>query len=125
AGRQGTVTTTPVDSSGNPAAPCGSDICTMSLLGYDPLEYHSGRAPLEAAALGIDMGTGAWVFRLNPVTIIDGVLQDHSAGHITDAEGKALLQDFVARLQDPAFQIFPGVSYRNIMVDRQSPANSA
>lgn len=123
-GRQGTVETTPLDSSGNMAATCGSDICTMSLLGYDPLKYHSGRAPLEAAAMGIPMKSDDWIFRLNLVTIIDGVMQDHSAGHITDTESKALLQDFVARIEDPAWQIYHGVSYRNIMVDRQTPASS-
>src|SRR2546426_90414 len=64
-GRQGTVATTPE------GMPCGSDVCSMSLLGYDPLRYHKGRAPLEAAALGLDMTEADWVFRVNLVTIID------------------------------------------------------
>ncbi|MEE9211623.1 MAG: hypothetical protein V3U29_03120, partial [Phycisphaeraceae bacterium] len=84
-GRQGTVATTP------DGYPCGSDVCSMSLLGYDPHKYHKGRAPLEAAALGIDLAPTDWVFRVNLVTVIDGRMQDHSAGHIRSDEGRRLL----------------------------------
>ena len=113
-GRLGTVATTPK------GKPCGSDVCSMSLLGYDPTVYHDGRAPLEAAALGIDLDPADWVFRLNLVTIIDGVMQDHSAGHISSAEGERLLAEFTATALPPAFAgvtLYPGVSYRNLMVD--------
>lgn len=79
-GRQGTVNTTPKGMS------CGSDVCTMSLLGYDPLRFHTGRAPLEAAALGIEMTPTDWIFRVNLVTVVDGNMQDHSAGHISSSE---------------------------------------
>ena len=65
-GRQGTAVTTPA------GMPCGSDVCTMSLLGYDPAKYHRGRAPLEAAALGIEMSPSDWIFRVNLVTVIEG-----------------------------------------------------
>jgi len=111
-GRQGTVVTTP------PGFDCGSDVCTMSLLGYDPARYHRGRAPLEAAAMGIEMDPEAWVFRLNMVTILDGVMQDHSAGHISSRESHALLADLVAAYAPPGMEVVPGVSYRNILVDR-------
>ena len=110
-GRQGTVATTP------DGFPCGSDVCTMSLLGYDPKKYHTGRAPLEAAALGIDMHPTDWVFRVNLVTVIDGKMQDHSAGHITSEEGRQLLTSFADATDLPAITLYPGVSYRNIMVD--------
>lgn len=112
AGRQGTVATTPR------GMPCGSDVCSMSLLGYDPLKYHTGRAPLEAAALGIPLGPEDWIFRVNLVTVIDGLMQDHSAGHISDTEGRQLLEDFAPQCDLPGAELFPGVSYRNIMVDR-------
>lgn len=110
-GRQGTVATTPE------GMPCGSDVCTMSLLGYDPLRYHTGRAPLEAAALGIPLDESDWIFRVNLVTVIDGRMQDHSAGHISSEEGKRLLSEFAKRLDVPDMLLYPGVSYRNIMVD--------
>ena len=111
-GRQGTAVTTP------PGMPCGSDVCTMSLLGYDPARYHTGRAPLEAAALGIEMGDDDWIFRVNLVTVIDGKMQDHSAGHISSEEGRRLLEDVAANADLPGLALYPGVSYRNIMVDR-------
>ena len=110
-GRQGTVATTPQ------GFPCGSDVCSMSLLGYDPAVYHKGRAPLEAAALGIPLAPTDWVFRVNLVTVIDGKMQDHSAGHITSEEGRRLLEDLASHLEMPGMTLYPGVSYRNIMVD--------
>jgi len=111
-GRQGTVATTPA------GMPCGSDICCLSLLGYDPLKYHKGRAPLEAAALGIELTETDWVFRVNLVTVLDGKMQDHSAGHISNTEARQLLSDLAARLDLPDMTLYPGVSYRNILVDR-------
>jgi len=110
-GRQGTVATTP------PSMPCGSDVCSMSLLGYDPRQYHKGRAPLEAAALGIELSPTDWVFRVNLVTVIAGKMQDHSAGHIHSNEGRQLLADFARQIELPDMALYPGVSYRNIMVD--------
>jgi 2,3-bisphosphoglycerate-independent phosphoglycerate mutase len=110
-GRQGTAATTPK------GMPCGSDVCSMSLLGYDPLEYHKGRAPLEAAALGIELDPRDWIFRVNLVTVIDDHMQDHSAGHITNEEGERLLRDLASQLDVPDVTLYPGVSYRNIMVD--------
>jgi len=117
-GRQGTAATTPQ------GMPCGSDVCTMSLLGYDPRKYHKGRAPLEAAALGIDLTPDDWIFRVNFITVIDGLMQDHSAGHISDQEGRLLLTGLAEHLASQGYlsdmTLFPGVSYRNIMVDTSS-----
>ncbi|MEX0746041.1 MAG: cofactor-independent phosphoglycerate mutase [Phycisphaeraceae bacterium] len=111
-GRQGTVVTTPED------MPCGSDVCSMSLLGYDPARYHRGRAPLEAAALGIELDPRDWIFRVNLVTVLDGKMQDHSAGHISSREGETLIRDFAAQVGlPPGMLLYPGVSYRNILVD--------
>ncbi len=115
-GRQGTVATTPEGYS------AGSDLCCMSLLGYDPVRYHPGRAPLEAAAMGLDVKPGEWVFRCNLVTVVEGLMQDHSAGHISSAEGRKLLADFAAHVATlegtDGLTFFPGVSYRNLMVDK-------
>ena len=114
-GRLGTASTTPQ------GMPCGSDVCCMSVLGYDPKKYHKGRAPLEAAALGIPLNATDWIFRVNLVTVIDGLMQDHSAGHISDQEGRALLTEFAKGIETsgglPGMMLYPGVSYRNIMVD--------
>ena len=110
-GRQGTAVTTPEGFA------CGSDVCSMSLLGYDPARYHRGRAPLEAAAMGIALDPSDWVFRVNLVTICDGLMQDHSAGHISSDEGRQLLSDLAARQDLEGMTFYPGVSYRNILVD--------
>ena len=117
-GRMGTVNTTPA------GMPCGSDVCTMSLLGYDPAKYHRGRAPLEAAALGIDLKPTDWVFRVNLVTVIDALMQDHSAGHISNEEGRTLLAAFAETVDAPGMALYPGVSYRNIMVDSSGTPGS-
>ena len=116
-GRQGTVVTTPKGMA------CGSDVCSMSLLGYDPLRYHRGRAPLEAAALGIQTEPTDWIFRVNFITVADGLIQDHSAGHISSKEGRQLLSDLTRRVEIPGIALHPGVSYRNIMVDSSPQRN--
>jgi len=110
-GRQGTVVTTPE------GFICGSDVCSMNLLGYNPVKYHRGRAPLEAAALGIELAPTDWVFRVNLITVLDGRIQDHSAGHISCEEGQQLLADLAQVLAMPQMTLHPGVSYRNIMID--------
>src|SRR3984957_18846036 len=69
----------------------GSDVATMCLLGYDPAVYHTGRAPLEAAAQRIPLSPTDWVFRCNLVTTRDGLMKDHSAGGISNADAKVLI----------------------------------
>src|SRR2546421_307330 len=96
----------------------GSDVATMCLLGYDPAKYHTGRAPLEAAAQQIPLAPSDWVFRCNLVTVIDGVMKDHSAGGISDAEAQKLLGDLSRALNLPGFEFYNGVSYRNLLVYR-------
>jgi 2,3-bisphosphoglycerate-independent phosphoglycerate mutase len=96
----------------------GSDVATMCLLGYDPATYHTGRAPLEAAAQRIPLAASDWVFRCNLVTVIDGVMKDHSAGGISDAEAKRLMEDLSDHLKLNDFEFFTGVSYRNLLVYR-------
>jgi len=111
-GRQGLVRTVP--GSMDP----GSDVAQMSLLGYDPARYYTGRAPIEAAAQGIKLGASDWVFRCNLVTIADGKMADHSAGHITTEEGASLLRDLQTRVTDERLSFHPGVSYRHLLVCR-------
>jgi 2,3-bisphosphoglycerate-independent phosphoglycerate mutase len=115
-GKLGTVRTTP------PGYAAGSDVCTLCLLGYDPAIYHPGRAPLEAAAMGLKLDAADCVFRCNLVTIIEGVMLDHSAGHIGDKEARVLLEE-VRKVLAPdsattPLTFYPGVSYRNLMTFR-------
>src|SRR5690242_1954271 len=60
-----------------------SDVATLSLFGYDPVRYYTGRAPLEAVAMGIALGPDDWAIRCNLMTIEGGNLTDFTAGHIT------------------------------------------
>lgn len=111
-GRMGLVRTVPE------GFESGSDVATMTLLGYDPKIYHTGRAPLEAAAQHIPLSPTDWVFRCNLVTVADGIMKDHSAGGISDAEAQRLIRD-LARVVDLAgFEFYTGVSYRNLLVYR-------
>ena len=96
----------------------GSDVATMCLLGYDPAVYHTGRAPLEAAAQRIPLSPTDWVFRCNLVTVIDGVMKDHSSGGISDAEAKQLIGDLAKSIRIPGFEFHTGVSYRHLLVYR-------
>jgi 2,3-bisphosphoglycerate-independent phosphoglycerate mutase len=94
----------------------GSDVATMSLLGYDPRTYYTGRAPIEAEARGIDLAPDDLVFRCNLVTISDGLMADFSGGHIGQAEADALIAELNAHLGDDRIRFHAGVSYRNLMV---------
>src|SRR5580693_7899026 len=78
-----------------------SDVATLSLLGYDPTRYYTGRAPLEAAAMGIELGRDDWAIRCNLMTIAAGRLSDFTAGHITSAEGRSLMEAIQAELGRP------------------------
>src|SRR5215218_3404349 len=113
-GRQGLARTVP------DGFESGSDVATMTLLGYDPKVYHTGRAPLEAAAQNIPLSPTDWVFRCNLVTAVDGIMKDHSAGGITDAEAQRLIGDLSRSLDLAGFQFYTGVSYRNLLVYRGS-----
>ncbi len=111
-GRQGLVHTVP------DGFEPGSDVAQMSLLGYDPARYYTGRAPIEAAARNIRLGMDDWVFRCNLVTIADGLMADHSAGHITTEEGSSLIQELQKHISDERISLHTGVSYRHLLVTR-------
>ena len=95
-----------------------SDVATLSLFGYDPLQVYTGRAPLETAAMGIPLGPDDWAIRCNLVTVADGLMRDFTAGHIKNDDGKALIQAVNATLGTKHLEFHPGVSYRNILVHR-------
>ena len=98
--------------------PPGSDTANLSLLGYNPLEHFTGRAPLEAAAQGIDLGANDWAVRCNLVTVEDQVMKSFTAGHISSAEAAELIKTAQEKLGSPELQFYPGVSYRNLLVYR-------
>ncbi|HSG69184.1 MAG TPA: cofactor-independent phosphoglycerate mutase [Planctomycetaceae bacterium] len=99
--------------------PSGSDVGTMSLFGYDPLKYHTGRAPLEAAAQGIELAPDDWAIRCNLVTIADGIMKSFTAGQIPNDLGAELIQLMQkSQCGDPHWKFYPGVSYRNLLIWR-------
>lgn len=99
--------------------PSGSDVGTMSLFGYDPLKYHSGRAPLEAAAQGISLGPNDWAIRCNLVTVEDGIMRSFTAGQIPNALGRHLIELMQKNCcGDKQWKFHTGVSYRNLLIYR-------
>jgi 2,3-bisphosphoglycerate-independent phosphoglycerate mutase len=98
-----------------------SDVATLSLFGYDPLLYYTGRAPLEAAAMGIRLGADDWAVRCNLMTIEDGRMTDFTAGHITSEEGCELIAALATQIKCAGVEFHAGVSYRNLMIYRGRP----
>lgn len=98
----------------------GSDIANLSLFGYDPKIYFTGRAPLEAVSMGIDMDLSDVAYRCNLVTFRregnDFLMDDYSAGHITTNEAKHYISILNENIKSKEFQFFPGVSYRHLMI---------
>lgn len=94
----------------------GSDVAIMSVLGYSPVKYYTGRAPLEAAAIDLQIDSDQMIFRCNLVTITDGVMADFSAGHISSAEARTLIDHLNQHLADDKTRFYAGVSYRHLMV---------
>ena len=92
----------------------GSDVANLSVLGYDPAECYTGRAPLEAAAMNVHLGPDDIAFRCNFVTIDNGLMKDYSAGHISTEEGQELIEALAPLM--PGQRLYPGVSYRNLLV---------
>jgi len=93
----------------------GSDVATLSVIGYDPVQYYTGRAPLEAVAQRITLQPDELVFRCNLVTIIDGRMEDFSAGHIAQPEAEKLIADLQAKLGSDRVAFHSGVSYRHLV----------
>ncbi|MCG2790562.1 MAG: cofactor-independent phosphoglycerate mutase [Actinomycetia bacterium] len=105
----------------------GSDTANLSVLGYDPKKYHTGRSSLEAVSLGIDLSEDDVVFRCNLVTLseeddyTDRTMVDYSAGEIPTDLSRILIEDIGSKLQTEKIKFFPGVSYRHIIVWEGGP----
>jgi 2,3-bisphosphoglycerate-independent phosphoglycerate mutase len=102
--------------------PPGSDVGNMSIMGYDPAVYHTGRSPLEAASMGVALGPRDIAFRCNLVTLGgsggDTFMEDFTSGHITTEEAAELIRVIGQKLGGESIEFFPGVSYRHLMVWR-------
>jgi len=100
----------------------GSDIANLNILGYNPQEYYSGRAPLEAASIGISMKEDDVAYRCNLVTLkynkdkTKAVMDDYSSGHISTDEAEKLVLEINQRVGNKEISFYPGVSYRHIML---------
>ncbi len=99
----------------------GSDVANMSLLGFDPSLFYSGRAPLEAASLGVELPAGAVAFRCNLVSIRDGIMHDYSSGHIDTETSHKIVADLKKVLDSDSVTLYPGVSYRHLLVIKNFP----
>ncbi len=102
--------------------PPGSDVGNMSIMGYDPAVYHTGRSPLEAASMGVALGPKDIAFRCNLVTLggsgSETFMEDFTSGHISTEEAAAIIRDISRELARDGIEFFPGVSYRHLMVWR-------
>ena len=102
--------------------PGGSDVANLGILGYDPARYYTGRAPLEAASMGVALGSEDLAFRCNLVTLkfsregTRACMEDYSAGQISSDEGRILIGDLDRELGSGKVRFYPGVSYRHLMV---------
>ena len=108
-GRVGTIRTVPEGFTP------GSDVATLSVVGYDPDACYTGRAPLEAVAKRISLVPGELAFRCNLVTVVDGRMIDFSAGHISQPEAATLIADLQAELGDQRVRFHAGVGYRHLV----------
>jgi 2,3-bisphosphoglycerate-independent phosphoglycerate mutase len=109
-GRTGLIQTIPA------GLPPGSDVGNLALMGYDPARYFSGRAPIEAVAMGIRLGADAVAFRCNLVTLADGRMKDYAGGHFTDDEAASLIGELKRVLDAKERSLHVGVDYRHLLV---------
>lgn len=107
----------------------GSDVANLAVMGYEPAKYYSGRSPLEAASIGIDLKDTDVTLRCNLVTLSDEdeysdkTILDYCADDISTAEAKVLVEYVQEKLGNDIFKFYPGVSYRHCLVWANGEAN--
>jgi 2,3-bisphosphoglycerate-independent phosphoglycerate mutase len=111
-GMSGTVNTIPDN------LPPGSDVANLSVVGYDPMKYYTGRGPLEAGSVGVKINPGEVAYRCNIVTVKDGVMVDYSSGHISSSESEELIKSLKDNLDNDEITFYAGVSYRHLLVHK-------
>jgi len=98
----------------------GSDVSNLSIIGYDPREVYTGRSPLEAASMGVELEKDDVAVRCNLVSLkhhgAKSEMEDFSAGHISTGEATELLHALQEKVGDRGVRFYPGVSYRHLMV---------
>jgi 2,3-bisphosphoglycerate-independent phosphoglycerate mutase len=105
----------------------GSDVANLSVMGYDPRKYYTGRSPLEASSIGVELEPTDVAFRCNLVTLrVSGgkssgsgrkaIMEDFSAGHISTQEARLLIEEIDSKLGNDHIRFYSGVSYRHLMV---------
>lgn len=106
----------------------GSDVANLSAMGYDPQKYYSGRSPLEAVSIGVNMKDTDVVFRCNVVNVTedednydDKIITDHSSDEITTEEATVLINEIERQLGSDIFKFYAGVSYRHALVWDKGP----
>jgi len=107
--------------------PPGSDVANLSIMGYDPRKYYTGRSPLEAASMGIDLGPEDVAFRCNLVTLSEEggyekkTMVDYSSDEITSTESGALIRDVNTLLGSPDLHFHAGFGFRHLLVWENGP----
>lgn len=96
--------------------PPASDVATMSIFGYDPKKYYTGRGPLEAASMGIKLKKDEIALRCNLVTVKDRKMKDFTAGHISTKEATKIMKTLDKKLGCQGIRFYPGLSYRHLLV---------
>jgi len=108
-----------------PGLPPGSDVGNMSILGYDPAEHHTGRAPIEAAALGLRLRDDQVAYRCNLVAIdADGTMVDFAGGHPSTEDAAVVIRALDEALGTDEVAFHPGVQYRHILVADRALADA-
>ena len=102
----------------------GSDTANLSIFGYDPAKYYTGRAPLEALNMGIELGDNDVAFRCNIVTLDNGIMEDFSGHHVDSEVSRIIMEQMKKKAPLDDIEYYPGVSYRNIIIWRNFPYNN-
>ncbi|NLO22451.1 MAG: cofactor-independent phosphoglycerate mutase [Syntrophomonadaceae bacterium] len=106
--------------------PPGSDVANLAVIGYNPEKYYTGRSPLEAVSMGIELGDNDLAIRCNLVTLSDTddyrkkTMLDYSSGEISSAESRELIKTLQDELGRPEISFYPGISYRHLLVWRNA-----
>ncbi|MDE7170089.1 MAG: cofactor-independent phosphoglycerate mutase [Mucispirillum sp.] len=98
----------------------GSDICNLSVFGYDPRKYYTGRSPLEAMSMGIKLNDNDMAFRCNTVTIKNDIMESFTAHHISKEHVSNIIDALNREFSGEGIEFYKGVGYRNLMVIRNA-----
>ncbi|MFA6431842.1 MAG: cofactor-independent phosphoglycerate mutase [Candidatus Margulisiibacteriota bacterium] len=102
----------------------GSDVAAMSIFGYDPKNYYTGRGPLEAASLGVKLNKDEIAFRCNLVSVKDGKMHDFTANHISTKEADKILKLLNSKIGSKEIKFHTGLSYRHLLVMKEGVGDS-